>query len=326
MAHGEEHPANSVVPGRKTRRSWRPATPSCSEAGHSWLNRWEQSTPLLGPQSPTTSTLNGTVYPSTMLTSSQSQPAMRPFAVSQAAPTDPKVASNLESTGGAHPVSGLHVCPGPPLSPTRQRLPAASHPNLGQYRAELRPYADTGKSKEPSGGTWTFCGVFGAMPGPAMWATHIGSLGQPLVIRRREACTPSTLAAAGGAVCGDALQHASITLLAVGQQSPERARQSACAAHLGSYASDVCVKTRNWRRETPQSSSVQVSSSCNVSAAHSPVPLARAEACSIARQSDRTRTLGMTAAISLTALRPVLEAAGKSCKRCTCGGWCADEA
>merc|ERR1719163_2206883 len=115
-------------------------------------------------QSPTTSTLYGSVQPSTCETSHQSVGPMASVGADGLTAhfldelgRQPKVASNLESMGGAQP-SGEQASPGPPLAPILHSCvaPAASLMSCGKY------------------GAWK-----------AKLASHSGSDLHPLVMRSR---------------------------------------------------------------------------------------------------------------------------------------------
>ena len=98
-------------------------------------------------QLPFTTTLIGTVKPSTKLASHQSSgpnaPPPEGFVKQVPEPAmQPKLPSNFESTGGAQPITPGHVNPsvaGPPLAPIWQFCPLLSHPNPGQTRRPASP-------------------------------------------------------------------------------------------------------------------------------------------------------------------------------------------
>ena len=131
----------------------------------------------------------GSVQPSTWLTSHQStgpsfcvgsDGLLAQPAASES--TQPKLASNLLSTGGAQPLA-MQLWPGPPLPPILHSAPLASQPHLGQKRVAARPSSGMSKSCEAPPASFT-----SALNGtaPAKLAMKSG-VSQPFTMRSRPA-------------------------------------------------------------------------------------------------------------------------------------------
>ena len=88
----------------------------------------------------------------------------------------PKLASNLESIGGAQPPAG-QVNPrfgGPPLAPTWQLWPPASQPRPGQKRIDGSPLSGMSYSTElPRPDSRCRFGALKAMPGAVSHWIHM---------------------------------------------------------------------------------------------------------------------------------------------------------